>query len=204
MSNLNDKQIGYVAGIIDGEGTICLHKCIWKHRKSVYYRPFIKIANSNFTVLKYIQTILECGDLKLEKPQTNNWKAMYTLRFSANMIRSFLPQIIDSLIIKKEQALLITEFMKLSKHRGANRHFKSLNQEKYDDFYSRCKGLNLRGVVVKETEFGGSPEMDKTEPSRDRNISGVCNEQGVSSKEMMCSDLTGNSKTTAEMTVDRN
>ena len=207
MSNLTDKQIGYIAGIIDGEGTICLHKCTWKHRKSVYYRPFIKIANSNLTMLKSIQSILGCGSIKMERLATGNWKAMYTLNFSANMIRTFLPDIIDTLIIKKEQAYLITEFMKLSKHRGANRTFKSINQDKYDVFYNRVKVLNTRGVVRKTGEFGetltgnadGNPE-----PSKNSNVLGVCNEHGLVSKEMICSDLMGNHKTLAEMTKDSN
>lgn len=119
------------------------------------------------------------------------------------MIRSFLPEIVDNLIIKKEQAYLVLEFMKLSKHRGADRLFKSLHQNQYDDFYAKVKRLNLRGVVEKSTELGGSPEKDNTEPSKDRNILGVCNEHGVEAKAMMCSDLTGNSKTTAEMSADR-
>ena len=170
MFNLTDKQIGYVAGIIDGEGTICLHKCTWKHRNSVYYRPFVKIANSNLTMLKYVQFILDCGSIKIDRIGEGKWKTMYTLNFSANMIRSFLPQITESLIIKKEQAYLIIEFMKLSKHRGANRNFKSLNQDKYDDFYQRVKVLNTRGVVRKSGEVGGTPTLnlrqeDNTEPN---------------------------------------
>ena len=117
MINLTDKEIGYIAGIIDGEGTICLSKCVWKHRKEAYYRPFIKIANTNLQMLKFIQSKLECGSISEDRTENNNWKACYTLRFSANMIRTFLPIIKNSLLIKKEQAILLNDFLKMKFYR---------------------------------------------------------------------------------------
>lgn len=183
MFNLNDKQIGYIAGIIDGEGTICLSKCVWKNRHEVYFRPFIKIANTNLDMLFYIQRILGVGSIALESESIGKWKACHTLRFSANMIRTFLPVIIDSLIIKKQQALLLNEFLKFS-NRSNGRNFKSLNRDKYNFYYEEIKRLNTRGVVVKDTEFGETL-TGNTEPSRDENILGVCNDYGVSSKEMI-------------------
>lgn len=205
MSNLTDKQIGYIAGIIDGEGSVCLHKCVWKDRKEYYFRPFIKIANTNIEMLFFIKKILGCGSIELERIKTDKWKASHTLRFSANMIRSFLPTIIDCLVIKKQQALLLSEFLKFS-HRSNGRNFKSSNRELYQYYYEEIKRLNTRGVVSKEAELGetlpgnadGNPE-----PSRNPLIPGVRNEQVASSKEMVCSDLMGNHKTVAEMSTDR-
>src|SRR3990167_7824112 len=124
---LTKEQIGYIAGLIDGEGSICLHKCVWKNRDGYFYRPFVKIANSNMDMLIWVKEKLNCGSIKVERQATGNWKAMYTLTFSANMIREFLPLIIDCLIIKKRQALLVLEFLKMSK-RGLPRSFKRDNQ----------------------------------------------------------------------------
>lgn len=202
MSNLTDKQIGYIAGIIDGEGTICIAKCTWADRKESYFRPMIKIANTNLEMLTSIKDMLGCGSINLEQVKTDKWKACHTLRFSANMIRTFLPVIVDSLIIKKRQALLVIDFLKFS-NRSNGRNFKSLNRDLYNHYYEEVKRLNTRGVVEKTSEFGGTPVKDNTEPSKDRNILGVCNEQGDVAKAMMCSELTGNSKTMAEMTTDR-
>ena len=177
MFNLTDKQIGYIAGIIDGEGTICLSKCVWKNRNEVYFRPFIKIANTNLDMLVAIQKMVGTGSISLERADFGKWKACHTLRFSANMIRIFLPAITDSLIIKKQQALLLAEFLKFS-NRSNGRNFKSLNRDKYNFYYEEIKRLNTRGVVAKDSEFGepltgnadGNPE-----PSKD-NILGVCND----------------------------
>lgn len=205
MLNLTDKQIGYIAGIIDGEGTICLSKCVWKHRNEAYFRPFIKIANTNLEMLIAVQKMVGCGAVVLESVKTDKWRACYTIRFSANMIRKFLPEITDSLIIKKQQALLLNDFLKFS-NRSNGRNYKSLNRDKYNFYYQEIKRLNTRGVVCKEAELGetltgnadGNPE-----PSRSEIALGVCNEQVASSKEMVCSDLTGNRKTVAEMSTDR-
>lgn len=185
---LTKEQIGYIAGLIDGEGSICLHKCVWKYRNGSFYRPFIKISNSNLEMLIWIKEKLGCGSIKQERPDTGKWKAMYTLTFSANMIRQFLPLIIDCLIIKKRQALLLLEFLKMSK-RGLPRYFKQNNQEKYDYFYFTIKKFNSRGVIEKGGEFGGTPTLnlrqeDNTEPSGDL-FSGVCNDYGLPPKGMI-------------------
>lgn len=203
MSNLNDKQIGYIAGIIDGEGTICLSKCTWKDRNEVYFRPFIKIANTNLDMSTYIQKTLGVGAIVLESIKTDKWRACYTLRFSANMIRTFLPAITDTLIIKRQQALLLTDFLKFS-NRSNGRNYKSLNHEKYNFYYEEIRRLNTRGVVSKESELGETSGESRGNPEPSRRITpGVCNEQVDSSKEMVCSDLMGNHKTVAEMTTAR-
>jgi hypothetical protein len=169
--NLTDKEIGYISGIIDGEGSICLHKCVWKTRNGIYYRPFIKIANTNLQVLKFIQSKLDCGSIEMDRLDTEAWKACYTLRFSANMIRQFLPIIIDSLIIKKEQALLLVEFLNMSK-RGLSRNFKKNNDNLYVGFYNRIKSLNHRGTIKEVCEFGGTPTG--TIPSQAEILSPAC------------------------------
>lgn len=188
MSKLTKEQLGYIAGIIDGEGSICLHKCIWKNKNGYFYRPFVKIANSNLDMLIWIKDKLNCGSIKKERANTDKWKAMYILNFSANMIREFLPILIDCLIVKKKQALLLLEFLKMSK-RGLPRYFKSNNIKKYDNFYFLIKKLNSRGVSEKKAEFGGNPTLnlrqeDNTEPSRDL-FSGVCRDYEVFPKGMI-------------------
>ena len=167
MSKLTDKEIGYIAGLIDGEGSICLHKCTWKHKNVAYYRPFIKIANSNLPVLIWVKNKLGVGSIKMDKKETNKWKSAYTLNFSANMIRSFLPCIIDSLIIKKEQAILISEFLGFSNSKSPQ-NFRVNNEELYLYYYERMKLLNRRGVVRKLDELLGNPTSsagDNQQPS---------------------------------------
>ena len=193
MFNLTDKEKGYIAGIIDGEGTICLHKRSWKNIPknnpgTVYYQPFIKIANSNFDMLLWIKNKLGVGTLKLSSEETERWKAGYCLAFSSNMIRKFLPAIIDSLIIKKQQAFLVMEFMKMAKV-GNGRNFRVLNNHKYIQIYEEIKKLNTRGVISKSSEFG-EPLTDNAdgnpEPSVNLNrIDGVCNDYVLGSKEMI-------------------
>lgn len=168
MVKLSDKDIGYIAGMIDGEGTICLHKCTWKHRKVSYYRPFIKVSNTNLEVLIWIKNKLDTGRIKKEKGITGNWKANYTLNFSANMIRTFLPLIIDSLIIKKTQAILISEFLDMS-NRSVPKNFRVDNEELYLYYYKKIRLLNYRGVNRKLGELLENPTSsagDNQQPSR--------------------------------------
>lgn len=167
MLKLSNKDIGYIAGLIDGEGTICLGKCTWKHRKLAYYRPFIKIANSNLEMLIWVKNKLRTGTIKKERDSKNGWKAMYIIYFSANMIRKFLPLIIDSLIIKKKQALLITEFLEFSNARSPQ-NFRMNNEELYVYYYNSIKQLNRRGVQETSDELLETPTSsagDNQQPS---------------------------------------
>ena len=187
MLNLTKEQKGYIAGIIDGEGSICIHRgveCLKNGERRFFYRPFIKIANSDMSLLIWIKEKLQCGCIQKQRNKNPEvWKDGYILCFSANMIRTFLPQILDCIMVKKRQALIVLEFLKMS-HQRTPKGFRLNNDARYVRFHETMKALNLRGVSGKEAKFGGTPivlsmDTDNTEPSRDL-FPGVCNDQKVS------------------------
>jgi len=62
---LADDTIAYIAGIIDGEGSIG----IYKNRK--YYVPKVTIANTNLDLLVYIKDCLGMGSITNQMPSIN-------------------------------------------------------------------------------------------------------------------------------------
>jgi hypothetical protein len=105
---INPQELGYIAGIIDGEGWLTWHKKA--NRKNSKY-PFIGVANTNPDLLKYLE--LTIGGKTFWRPEKTgrfmgetkklcacgNWELHGTLN-----IITLLRAIIPSLIIKRRQA----------------------------------------------------------------------------------------------------
>jgi hypothetical protein len=117
---LTECQIGYVAGMIDGEGTILIYKKNNKHRFS--YSSQCYITNTNLKMLEYIQRILIMGAIRIRYYEGENRKICYILDFDKSEMEYLLPKIVNALVIKKQQAILVMEFLELSNlPRGKNK-----------------------------------------------------------------------------------
>jgi hypothetical protein len=137
----------YLAGFIDGEGTIGIIRARRRENKSGYrLQPYLSVANTDKPALEAIQAM--CGNGRLVQ-QTNpvnaNHKDGYSLRFSPNQIRHLLPQLQPYLLIKAKQAGYVLEF--LSVNRGG-RHLKPEEQQKTDELRESVRALNARGVPL--------------------------------------------------------
>ena len=119
---LTKEQIGYIAGIVDGEGTITLTRrrskiLKRKNRKPQYnlicYAPAIYVGNTNLDLILWLKSKLGCGSIYIWDKGTDKHKPVYRITFSANMVRKILPIIIDSLIVKKSQAVILKEFLRI-------------------------------------------------------------------------------------------
>jgi len=110
---LVELEKAYIAGIVDGEGTVTL----MKHHKNETPIPFVSVANNNLKLLQWIKQ--RCGGLivskKKYKPQHND-----SFAWSVRQDRAlrFLKEIVKYLIIKKPQATLILKKYKVVTHRA--------------------------------------------------------------------------------------
>ncbi|MFC1510767.1 LAGLIDADG family homing endonuclease [Candidatus Margulisiibacteriota bacterium] len=99
---MDKTEKAYLAGIIDGEGTVTLAR----HHKNQTPSPHITVANSSLPLLKWIKKkfggcICRKKTYKAHHRQTYVWGVSYD-----NALR-LLEKIKDYLIIKKPQANLI-------------------------------------------------------------------------------------------------
>lgn len=103
----NPRELGYIAGLLDGEGWITWHK---KNERKVGKYPFIGIANTNPEVLKYLESIggkvswrpertFQFAGVTKKIASCGNWELHGTLNIIA-----FLKAILPNLIIKREKA----------------------------------------------------------------------------------------------------
>jgi len=110
---LVELERAYVAGIVDGEGTVTL----MKYHKNETPIPYVSVANNNLQLLEWIKH--RCGGLiaskKKYKPHHSDsyvWSVHY------DRALRFLKEIVKYLIVKKPQTTLILSKYKSVTHRA--------------------------------------------------------------------------------------
>ncbi len=114
--HLTDRQIGYFAGIIDGEG----HLQITRHgqRTKVYYSPFIGITNTDQGLIDKCMEIFKMGRFYAQKGKKPNHKTKLVYNTaSVKGVKQILTQILDELVVKRKRAEVVLEFIKLKENK---------------------------------------------------------------------------------------
>lgn len=136
---LSDIDKGYLAGLIDGEGTIRIMRALRK-----WYAPFIQITNTDKTVMKWLQEMFEkrgVGHLYMEKTRPP-YRTKYVFNIaSVQGVKQILEQIVDILKIKRRQALLVLEFIEMKENKA---DYGVLPRE--IEIFEESKRLNARGL----------------------------------------------------------
>ncbi|MDP2922116.1 MAG: LAGLIDADG family homing endonuclease [Candidatus Omnitrophota bacterium] len=127
----------YLAGIVDGEGTVTLSR----HHKHETPAPLVSVSNTDLRLLKWIR--YKAGGIitskKISKPHHTQ---SYVWRLRQNSALYFLNEIKKYLIVKREQAELITKEYKKVTHR-AGRYTSQLLHRK-EKLVNKIRALNQR------------------------------------------------------------
>lgn len=108
---MTDFELGYVVGLFEGEGFIALN--LQKTDTNEHYGINIGFSNNSFETLEKVKSILGCGKI-FKRRATGRWQPNGSLIISKQKdALSFLEKVYPYLIIKKEKAELIIEFLKL-------------------------------------------------------------------------------------------
>lgn len=102
----------YLAGYIDGEGCIGVAKVKARMAGSDHrYCPYLIITNTNFEILERIKFMYPLGRKILKNKKIEGRRQVYNLRIDGNELRRILSNLIPFLIEKKNQAILLLDFM---------------------------------------------------------------------------------------------
>jgi hypothetical protein len=152
MSRPTEVELAWFAGIVDGEGTIGLHRTNDKRNPHPYLRPHFQIANTDLRILEKARSIMTAVTGKPHNLVVTNHKRpdghKLGYRVAANTQTAMvliLPMLIPYLVGKAEQAELVLEFSKCRLGRtGSVKHWYEF-KEQDEAIYSRCLQLNRRG-----------------------------------------------------------
>lgn len=109
---MTELEKAYIAGIIDGEGSIMLQK----FHTNEYPSPCVSIASTTLELLNWIQSVVGNGTIKRKKNYNiSEHKDCYSYVLKYNDALAFLQEIYPYLIInsKKKRAELL-----LNKHKS--------------------------------------------------------------------------------------
>lgn len=102
-------EMAYLAGIVDGEGSIGIarHR-VTKHNRT-YFRPHLTISNTNEDLLEWLQARHFRGNLVMNTKHRPYFKIAWGGFSVAEVLKALLPY----LVIKRRHAELLIEFCKL-------------------------------------------------------------------------------------------
>ncbi len=155
MNRPTDTELAWLAGLIDGEGTIGVHRTNAKSQKHPYLRPHFQIVNTDLRLLEKARSIMTAitgrpHNLVVTNKGGNGWKVGYRIASNTQIsVMLLLPLLIPYLVGKREQAELVLEFAKRRCARIGSVHHWYQFKEEDEAIYLRCSQLNRRGEPEK-------------------------------------------------------
>lgn len=145
--------LAWMAGFIDGEGSIGLNREYDKRKGVRYftYRPALQIVNTNEESIRRFYDYVGIGDLRMidriSRNKTHQANYRYVLR-SREPLLKFLKEIYPYLLIKKRRAKLLIEYIenRLS-NPGRGRY--NPKTERDNEIWGELMLLNLRGIQAR-------------------------------------------------------
>ena len=147
--NLTKDQLGYIAGVIDGEGSISIIKASTKYNFS--YQLRLIVTNTDYRMMKWLKDTIGYGSIYERKRGQfkPHWSNVYTYAITATKAKNLLVLIYPYLVIKKEQADIAIEFTKTVLAQKNNiygcKGLKESILNKRKELKSRINFLNRRG-----------------------------------------------------------
>ena len=108
---MRETDVAYLAGIIDGEGSIMLNK----YHKSEYPAPCIAVSSSDLELLEWIKNLIQAGRINKKKNYNpEKHKTSYTYSLYYNRAIEIMELIEPYLVIvrKKKRAQHIVKYYK--------------------------------------------------------------------------------------------
>lgn len=150
----------YVAGLIDGEGSVEIQKrkraqCV----NNVYFCPRIRICMTDKNIIEWLKDSFG-GFISYRKEHDNCRESFSWAMTSVKSVKPFIEKVYPYLKVKKQQALLIKDFIKtynsnsyyIVKNKlgyGIGKH-KELKEDIFNkriELYQKIKELNKRGLA---------------------------------------------------------
>lgn len=140
---LTRREATYIAGVMDGEGTISIHK---EKRSPVAYYPRLGVVNTSLELMLWLKKKLHFNiPQKLDKGRRESWKTCYCGTLSGYKVYPLLKRILPSLIVKRKQAELVIAFLEERlKHVESNLGYTGEEIQ----LYKEVRALNKRGLPL--------------------------------------------------------
>ena len=160
---VSKEDLAYIAGLIDGEGSIVITKARRSNPKykCPHYILLVTCTNTHLGVLEWLNTKY-ASSKAFRKREREGWRTAYEWHSSAKMALGFLKLIRPWLKIKSEQADLAIEFQT---NKMSDRSFTSSGKKNGNTL--SLETLKKREIVYQKMHFlntGGKYTRGKKKP----------------------------------------
>lgn len=139
-------QLAYIAGILDGEGSIIISSARSKKSVNLSHSLNLVFANSDDELMLWLQH--RCGGTMYMRPATAKWKSMYRLEVYGRQAEQLIYAICPFLIVKRARAAIAIAFFNLRDgHRGRHRLDPETVAQR-ESLKQRLHVLNRRGAPL--------------------------------------------------------
>lgn len=145
---LTEAEKGYLAGILDGEGTITFVSS----RRKIVLCPKIEICSTNRDIIEWILSKVPRTRMWVGKSYSSKWKTRYSAILTHHeTLLALLKCLEPYMIIKKAQARLMyllrhVKYAKKLRIRDEKGRFIGINASKWHlEVYSKMRELNRKG-----------------------------------------------------------
>lgn len=114
---MTDLEKGYIAGLIDGEGTITLQK---ERASSKFRYPVVEMSSTTYAMVKKMQE-LAFGTISNQKVYKENYKQAYHQQVRGDKAIALLTEIKDYLLEPKKKyraELIVNEYKSVTPRNG--------------------------------------------------------------------------------------
>ena len=140
------EKLAYLAGIIDGEGSIMIWKSNIDPKRRGQFNLRVNVSSTDKCLVEWLYENFGGRFSEMNSPSRvirTNWKKQYIWEVNRPDILKFLSDIYEFLIIKKERCQIAIQFRETFSKRERN-----LSKETFDirlKLYEKIKHLNSRG-----------------------------------------------------------
>jgi hypothetical protein len=142
---ISEVDAAYLAGLIDGEGTIYIMRHSGRDGRSTYY-PAISIMMTHEGVLRWVADKLQVAVAKIPRKPTG-WRDQFSVRIHGKRAITLCQIMLPFLRVKREQAELVQAFP-FEERKGRPRAGRALTPEiiaAREELRLRVNALNERG-----------------------------------------------------------
>ena len=160
-----DTKLAWIAGFIDGEGTITIKRAKRGKYGKLYHLPYISCTQvnkeRNFIALKVLQKTLG-GSLSkyVQRPMDGDRIDTITWNVTSRKAKECAERLLPYLIIKKQQAQLLIKFTTLFVRKDKKTWLTDEEIEKREKFFYKMRTLNVKGKLRLQRLNEGTAKAD--------------------------------------------
>jgi hypothetical protein len=149
VKRLSDIERGWIAGLVDGEGTLTIRRL--KTKFGFGYHPRLMLGNTDHQLIEKIKLVIGSGHVSSYKFDNKKHKDFWCFELSTGPLEQLLSQISKLLIVKRMQAEILFNVIAINKrHHGGYRNYLTDEERlEMEKFTANIRKLNTRGKRFK-------------------------------------------------------